>query len=327
MYVQGGIDPTYLALEPQASGPTGFTNPLWVDISGNLRSEKILLKNASTITTNVDNNSVQIIDSATGVNSLLETGLLTITDNTGGINRLSYMDCSGVHQTNLDPLTYNSSMNATYTNIFVERLDVSTNILETAGADFTNGVSYRTADPSVNDTMLSIKSTTTAGVIRCYNFNTPAQAPLDIQASFLTFNSGPLPFTTPNLGSVLVAGNSAGGLGINMNGQSISSIGTLSTNQPGLTFLPQANVQAISNTPINIPVYNGDHQILLRASPVPVIDTLVVQTQFIGSSTVRCSAVGNSFQWLGTSSGEVYCYDVVTHNWTLVAQFNEISTN
>jgi hypothetical protein len=232
------------------------------------------------------------------------------------------MDCSGVHQTNLDPLTYNSSMNATYTNIFVERLDVSTNILETAGADFTNGVSYRTADPSVNDTMLSIKSTTTAGVIRCYNFNTPAQAPLDIQASFLTFNSGPLPFTTPNLGSVLVAGNSAGGLDINMNGQSISSIGTLVTNQPGLTFLPQANVQAISNTPINIPVYNGDHQILLRASPVPVIDTLVVQTQFIGSSTVRCSAVGNSFQWLGTSSGEVYCYDVATHNWTLVAQFN-----
>ena len=31
LYVQGGIDPTYLALEPQPSGPTGFTNPLWVD--------------------------------------------------------------------------------------------------------------------------------------------------------------------------------------------------------------------------------------------------------------------------------------------------------
>jgi hypothetical protein len=44
LYVEGGIDPTYLALEPQASGPTGFVNPLWVDNSGNLRSEQILLQ-------------------------------------------------------------------------------------------------------------------------------------------------------------------------------------------------------------------------------------------------------------------------------------------
>jgi len=48
LYVQGGIDPTYLALEPQPSGPTGFTNPLWVDNSGNLRSEKILLQSGNT---------------------------------------------------------------------------------------------------------------------------------------------------------------------------------------------------------------------------------------------------------------------------------------
>ena len=48
LYVQGGIDPTYLALTPQASGPTGFTNPLWVDISGNLRSEKIYISQSTT---------------------------------------------------------------------------------------------------------------------------------------------------------------------------------------------------------------------------------------------------------------------------------------
>jgi hypothetical protein len=41
LYVQGGIDPTYLALTPQPSGPPGFPNPLWVDTSGFLRSEKI----------------------------------------------------------------------------------------------------------------------------------------------------------------------------------------------------------------------------------------------------------------------------------------------
>jgi hypothetical protein len=51
LYVQGGIDPTYLAFEPQASGPTGFVNPLWVDNSGNLRSEQILLSaGADTLT-------------------------------------------------------------------------------------------------------------------------------------------------------------------------------------------------------------------------------------------------------------------------------------
>ena len=48
LYVQGGIDPTYLALTPQASGPTGFTNPLWVDNSGNLRSDQILLQYPAT---------------------------------------------------------------------------------------------------------------------------------------------------------------------------------------------------------------------------------------------------------------------------------------
>ena len=44
LLVTGGIDPTYLALTPQASGPQGFINPLWVDNSGNLRSENIKLE-------------------------------------------------------------------------------------------------------------------------------------------------------------------------------------------------------------------------------------------------------------------------------------------
>jgi hypothetical protein len=57
LYVQGGIDPTYLALEPQAIGPTGFVNPLWVDSSGNLRSDKILLGNG-TDTLTLDETSI-----------------------------------------------------------------------------------------------------------------------------------------------------------------------------------------------------------------------------------------------------------------------------
>jgi hypothetical protein len=47
LLVTGSIDPTYLVLTPQTSGPVGFTNPLWVDNSGFLRSENIKLENAT----------------------------------------------------------------------------------------------------------------------------------------------------------------------------------------------------------------------------------------------------------------------------------------
>ena len=48
LLVTGSIDPIYLALTPQASGPVGFTNPLWVDNSGFLRSEKIYITQGTT---------------------------------------------------------------------------------------------------------------------------------------------------------------------------------------------------------------------------------------------------------------------------------------
>ena len=49
LLVTGGIDPTYLALAPQISGPAGFVNPLWIDsINGNaLRSQNIYMDNPS----------------------------------------------------------------------------------------------------------------------------------------------------------------------------------------------------------------------------------------------------------------------------------------
>ena len=59
LYVQGGIDPTYLALEPQSSGPAGFTNPLWVDNSGNLRSDKILLQSGIGTGVKLNANNIQ----------------------------------------------------------------------------------------------------------------------------------------------------------------------------------------------------------------------------------------------------------------------------
>ena len=71
LYVQGGIDPTYLALTPQTSGPAGFPNPLWIDSNnGNaLRSEQILISNATmapTQSTKIQNTEITQTEALVG---------------------------------------------------------------------------------------------------------------------------------------------------------------------------------------------------------------------------------------------------------------------
>ena len=81
LYVQGGIDPTYLALTPQTSGPPGFPNPLWIDSNnGNaLRSQNILIDNTATAKTSL------VVDNAvTGQNATLTTQNLTINRTSSG---------------------------------------------------------------------------------------------------------------------------------------------------------------------------------------------------------------------------------------------------
>jgi hypothetical protein len=75
LLVTGGIDPTYLALTPQASGPQGFINPLWVDSvnSNALRSQNILIDNTATAKTSL------VVDNAVvGANATLTQSNLTI---------------------------------------------------------------------------------------------------------------------------------------------------------------------------------------------------------------------------------------------------------
>ena len=104
LYVEGGIDPTYLALTPQASGPTGFTNPLWVDNSGYLRSEQILIDklvtgaNATLTQSNLTINATGLsgLPSLTLNQSGVGNGLLTEefynqrTSQIGEFNRMSF---------------------------------------------------------------------------------------------------------------------------------------------------------------------------------------------------------------------------------------------
>ena len=267
LLVTGGIDPTYLALTPQASGPQGFTNPLWVDsVNQNaLRSEKILINNGPT-----------------------GTGNLTINNSLGTGTSASLLT---LNQTATSGILYTEKYNQRTT---TSGIAIQESYFAKNGATKTEFSRVRIDTPTSNIGQYTIVVNQGGTLVNHLTAN-GSSATLDITATN----------------------------GLNMSSHAIAGVTTI-TDYQGLNFLPQANVQAISNTPINIPVYYGDHQLLLRASPVPVIDTLVVQAQFIGTGSINCSAVGNGFQWLGTSNGEVYCYDVALNNWTLVAQFNGV---
>ena len=101
LYVEGGIDPTYLALTPGPIGPQGFINPLWLDPSNNLRSEQILLDDGVSLITNTLNNSqIQINDSSNG-----EQANLTL----HGLNFLGSTSSTSISNTGGQHLTITAS--------------------------------------------------------------------------------------------------------------------------------------------------------------------------------------------------------------------------
>ena len=101
LYVEGGIDPTYLALTPGPTGPQGFINPLWLDPSNNLRSEQILLDDGVSLITNTLNNSqIQINDSSNG-----EQANLTL----HGLNFLGSTSSTSISNTGGQHLTITAS--------------------------------------------------------------------------------------------------------------------------------------------------------------------------------------------------------------------------
>ena len=106
LYVQGGIDPTYLALEPLSSDPIpSGLHGIWMDSSGNaLRSDNIYMNAESTnpyISLKPDNSQAQIVlsDGVNSTNSLVYDNIkLTstvgpITETTDyKVDRISYTD-------------------------------------------------------------------------------------------------------------------------------------------------------------------------------------------------------------------------------------------
>lgn len=97
LYVEGGIDPTYLALTPQPSGPIGFSNPLWIDSqNGNsLRSQHIYMDNPSVnaayISLKPDNNASQLtLSNGSNPEKKTTVAYSTITLHNGAINSTEY---------------------------------------------------------------------------------------------------------------------------------------------------------------------------------------------------------------------------------------------
>ncbi len=271
LLVTGGIDPTYLALTPQASGPQGFINPLWVDsVNGNaLRSEKLLINTG-----------------VTGQNATMGTVNLTINNSLGTGTSASLLT---LNQTTTAGILYTEKYNQRNT---TSGTSIQESYYAKSGSTKTEFARVRLDTPTSTSGQYVI-SVNQAGVLTNYLTCNGSGGSLEMNAPFLDMASHP-----------------------------ILAVTTI-TDIQSLPFLPQGDITASSNNPTLITAYNNNHQVLLRASPVPVIDRLDQQSQFV-SGAVRCSCEGSpvSFgatQWLGTPNGDVYMYDGA--NWTLVASF------
>jgi hypothetical protein len=124
LLVTGGIDPIYLALTPQASGPTGFTNPLWVDsVNGNaLRSQNIYMDNPSInnayISLKPDNTNQIILNDggATALSNTINYSSMTLSDT---LNTLTIDKSNITYSGATGPLGISSN----------ESIDLSSNII------------------------------------------------------------------------------------------------------------------------------------------------------------------------------------------------------
>jgi hypothetical protein len=254
LLVTGHIDPTYLALTPQASGPVGVTNPLWVDsVNQNaLRSEKILINNPT------------LNDIPLSVNNSVNTGLLF----TKFYNQRTAVVGESIR------LDFNAK-NSAGTEFNYAKIHMGTGAIG-------SGAERGSLDFNVRDA---------GGLTEYMGLNKNASGAIDCFKP------------------------------ISMNSQNIGAVNQL-TDYQGLSFLPQGNITANSNVATPIPAYVNNHQVLLRASPVPLIDTFVQQPETIGTCSILCSHTGGGQQWLGTNCGEVYIYNASSLNWKLIFQLN-----
>jgi hypothetical protein len=170
LLVTGGIDPTYLALTPQASGPQGFINPLWVDsVNGNaLRSEKLLINTG-----------------VTGQNATMGTGNLTINNSLGTGTSASLLT---LNQTTTAGILYTEKYNQRTT---TSGTSIQESYYAKSGATKTEFARVRLDTPTSTSGQYVI-SVNQVGVLTNYLTCNGSGGSLEMNAPFLDMVSHPI---------------------------------------------------------------------------------------------------------------------------------------
>ena len=255
--------------------------------SANATSINMNTNAISNISTATAKTSLVVNNAVTGQNATMGTGNLTINNSVGGSTTSPLLT---LNQTNLSSVS-----------LYTEKYNQRT---------------YTSVSPCIQDSYFSKNGTGTKTEQVRVSVNTPLA---NNSQYTIAVNSGGV--LTNYMTCNGYYGTNDFNFPINMTTHSILGVTTITDSQ-SLPFLPQGNITANSNVSTPITAYSNNHQLLLRASPVPFIDTFVVQPQSVGTCSILCSATGGGYQWLGTSCGEVWVYDSGINNWTLLTQLS-----
>jgi hypothetical protein len=187
----------------------------------------------------------------------LEYDKLSLTGNYASYNTNNVVSNTGMVINTTDTLNnFQYLTNATYTDLNIQRQIQASFKTETTGANFADGIFYQTNDTftsPLDNTKLSMKSSSTAGTITCFNPTTSNSAPLDIQASSLTLNGSPITSPTPDLNAVLFVGNNAFGQSITgLNNVDLASINSTSYPPPTPSWNDTLAISSTANTSISL---------------------------------------------------------------------------
>ena len=329
LLVTGGIDPTYLALTPISTGPSGLINPLWVDsVNGNaLRSQKIYV-DQSTIggttdpilimeNNNAGNTGVQVdlyknstspavndgigdirfnANSSTGVKTNYVQLSTTLNDPTNASQNASLsVACCVNSATPSEFFRFNGSAG---TNQLYRALDVNNQLITSSGNALT------LYQDTAND-VISINNVATNGVVNVVasgiggDIAIQANDNLLVSGSYINLNSNT---------AVLLTAGAASGVQVNQSANARTQLRTTITptnaNQP-VEFIPEVNIdnQTVNSVPINFPQMFYQKLHLLNNGVSPTINWADV-----GGSNGNVSAMylaAGGYVWLGIGASIV----------------------
>ena len=332
LLVTGGIDPTYLALTPQASGPTGFVNPLWVDNSGFLRSEQILLNNG-TNTLTIDKTSITHTN-ATLPLSISSNGDIDLTSTSISPNgKISVNATNGIviNQQGLTPPdTTITTLNGNSIEIFEDK-NTTTGIVNTVQIDTTNLYidntnntaqtdSYSRVSPNEVELYDHTNSGTNASITKIsstsFDYNPSGTKPLFYQFTYEVSNIFRYDTTGIQMGT--------SGTGVKLNANNIQYPATFNNTSANISTTSSA-VQTFNGALLTATLFNasatnvGTQFTITNTAITNLTVTTTGGTQLIYSSTGAASATSRT---LATGHSHIFTAILTTgastYGWSMV---------